>query len=370
MDRARLPQFALAAMLLLIIFGVGLIQAVSEVAGRSQPQLLDILRQAPTASALRTYEHELEQNSWCGQRIRRMTQYAQFMALGDLGPKALRGRDGWLFYRPGLQYLLSPCGEVADAASAIVEFRDALAARGIKLLMIPAPEKPSVYPARLTSLAQVSSTPLNTHTTRLMEQLRGRGVECVDLFAAFAAAAAREKLYLEQDSHWTPIGMKIAAETTAARLIELGWLEKGKMNYLARPVQVSRHGDVLQMVQNPAIAALFEPETIACEQIFDESGAPLEGTADSEVLVLGDSFLRIYERDEPRSAGFVSHLARELHMPIASIINDGGASTLVRQELYRKPELLKGKKVVVWEFVERDIRFGTEGWQHVPLPAQ
>jgi hypothetical protein len=40
----------------------------------------------------------------------------------------------------------------------------------------------------------------------------------------------------------------------------------------------------------------------------------------------------------------------------------------VRQQLARKPALLKGKKVVVWEFVERDIRFGTEGWQVIPLP--
>jgi peptidoglycan/xylan/chitin deacetylase (PgdA/CDA1 family) len=31
---------------------------------------------------------------------------------------------------------------------------------------------------------------------------------------------------------------------------------------------------------------------------------------------------------------------------------------------------LKNKRVVVWEFVERDIHLGTEGWQHVPLPAE
>jgi len=85
--------------------------------------------------------------------------------------------------------------------------------------------------------------------------------------------------------------------------------------------------------------------------------------------VLGDSFLRIYERDEPGSAGFISHLAHALHRPMASIVNDGGASTLVRQELARRPQLLEGKKVVVWEFVERDLRFGTEGWQVVPLPG-
>ncbi len=42
----------------------------------------------------------------------------------------------------------------------------------------------------------------------------------------------------------------------------------------------------------------------------------------------------------------------------------------MRQELHRRPALLKNKRVVVWEFVERDIRLGTEGWQQVPLPGQ
>ncbi len=83
--------------------------------------------------------------------------------------------------------------------------------------------------------------------------------------------------------------------------------------------------------------------------------------------MLGDSFLRIFERDEPGAAGFTAHLAKELQQPVASIISDGGASTLVRQQLYRRPELLANKKVVIWEFVERDIRYGAEGWQNIPL---
>jgi hypothetical protein len=29
--------------------------------------------------------------------------------------------------------------------------------------------------------------------------------------------------------------------------------------------------------------------------------------------------------------------------------------------------MLKGKKLVVWEFVERDIRFGAEGWKDIEL---
>jgi hypothetical protein len=54
---------------------------------------------------------------------------------------------------------------------------------------------------------------------------------------------------------------------------------------------------------------------------------------------------------------------------VASIINDGGGSTLARQELSRRAAWLANKKVVIWEFAERDIRLGTEGWQRVPLPA-
>jgi hypothetical protein len=60
---------------------------------------------------------------------------------------------------------------------------------------------------------------------------------------------------------------------------------------------------------------------------------------------------------------------RALRRPLRSLVNDGGAATLVRQELYRRPVMLRDKRLVVWEFVERDIRFGTEGWQLVPLPS-
>src|SRR5213596_4163216 len=101
-----------------------------------------------------------------------------------------------------------------------------------------------------------------------------------------------------------------------------------------------------------------------------DPGALYTDDPESDVLVLGDSFLRIYQQDEPGSAGFVAHLARELGRPLASIINDGGASTLVRQELFRRPQLLANAKVVIWEFVERDLRLGAEGWQIVPLPPE
>jgi hypothetical protein len=52
-----------------------------------------------------------------------------------------------------------------------------------------------------------------------------------------------------------------------------------------------------------------------------------------------------------------------------ALVNDGGGSTLVRQELQGRPAFLNRKKVVLWEFVERDIGLGLLGWQLVRLPT-
>jgi hypothetical protein len=41
---------------------------------------------------------------------------------------------------------------------------------------------------------------------------------------------------------------------------------------------------------------------------------------------------------------------------------------VVRRQLLRKPELLAHAKVVVWTFVERDIRFGEGGWALERIP--
>ena len=48
------------------------------------------------------------------------------------------------------------------------------------------------------------------------------------------------------------------------------------------------------------------------------------------LLVLGDSFMRMYQTDDPTAAGFISHLARALRLPLTSIVNDGGALVCLR----------------------------------------
>ncbi len=267
----------------------------------------------------------------------------------------------------------SPNADHDDPVAAICDYRDQLAARGIRLVVMPAPNKESIYPERLTRRADALSLAVGPTTHSVLQRLQAAGVEVVDLFELYGEvkrdAADEPGLYLARDSHWSPAGVDVAARAVAERLLDLGWVRRGNTRYSTRSTPTARVGDLLRMLDVPGITTRFAPETVNTRQVVDASTGELyRDDPMAEVLVLGDSFLRIYERDEPGAAGFVAQLARELEQPVTSIVNDGGASTLVRQELHRRPALMTNKKVMVWEFVERDIRLGLEGWQRVPLP--
>jgi hypothetical protein len=131
---------------------------------------------------------------------------------------------------------------------------------------------------------------------------------------------------------------------------------------------VERWGDIAEMTKVPDRRKIWAAEKVDAHQVLDLAAEkPYQDDPASPVLWLGDSFSRIYQTDTPGSAGVIAHVAFHLNRPLASIVNDGGASTVVRQQLARG-DLLQGKKLVVWTFVERDLRFGSKGWALTALP--
>jgi len=377
---SRVKQVFLIIAFITTICSAGLSQLIFELVDGQTPQVAELFIQKPTKANLKAFDRDLQDNCWLAKRLRPWMQYAQFIILGELGDKVALGRSGWLFYKPAVQYLIEPWSPEIDRSqgdifSAVTSFRDQLAERGIKLLVVPVPNKASVYPDMLSRRARQTDQSVSYRTLEIISRLRQDGIEVVDLFAVFKQARAglppdkSTSYYLHQDSHWSPEGMRLAAKTVGQRILELGWVGKGQIQYKLKQVEIKRQADILRMVQVPQIENTFEPERIECIQVVNAAtNQHYQDDPHSEVLVLGDSFFRIYSQDEPYAGGFVAHLAHELGLPLASIVNDGGASTLVRQQLSRNPKLLANKKVVVWEFVERDIRFGTEGWQIVLLP--
>lgn len=376
MHRLRQPQWVLITLFLAILALVPLVQLALEIRQDGHVRALDLFGQPPTAANLRAYERSLESVNWAARASRPWMQFAQFAWLREGGSKLAFGQDGWYFYKPSVNYLLNRPGHVEDPLPAIVDFRDQLAARGIQLLVMPVPNKESIYPDRLAAGATPPAGNLAPPTRDLLERLKAAHVDVVDLFTAFrearqpGGAASEVPLYLAQDTHWSPTGMKLAAQVAARRLCELGWLQPGTLDYTERAVATNRLGDIVRMLQAPSIERAVAPEAVTCQQVFRrDTGALFQEDPSAELLVLGDSFQRIYQRDTPEAAGFIAHLAKELKQPLMGLVNDGGGSTLVREELRNRLSALKYKKVVLWEFVERDIALGLNGWKIVALPA-
>ena len=382
MAQTKRQHVFLLVCFVVIIFVVGPTQIAIELCQGEKPQFTDLFSQMPTRTNLRAFEKDLENASWLLRKLRPWIQYLRFVVLKDAGEKALLGRDNWFFYKPTVQYLIEPWptdegpgDKKSDIISAILDFRDQLAARGIQLLVMIAPNKASIYPDMLNARAGRTKQPVNAHTLKIISQLEQAEIEVVNLFKVFSrdradqSSADSTPYYLSQDSHWSPRGAHLAAKAVAKEIFQLDLIEKGTIEYDLKTGTITRQGDVLRMMQVPQIERRFKPEQVHGAQVMRrDTGALYQNDPHSPILILGDSFLRIYEQDEPGSAGFIAHLARELKFPLASIVNDGGASTLVRQQLCRQPARLNGKRLVIWEFVERDIRFGTEGWQQVTLP--
>jgi hypothetical protein len=380
MKRLRDPNWVLIFLFLGIIGIVPLAQTIIEARGDQGVAALEVFNDWPTAERLRAYEKNLESASWAGRLSRPWIQFIEFKWLKYGGEKAVVGALGWYFFKPGLNYMLARAdarmNATNDPVAAIVDFRDQLAARGIQLMVMPIPNKDSIYPGRLSSRIESGRTVVAPRTRELMAKLRAANVEVVDVFEAFRQARekngdeSRSALYLAQDTHWSPAGVDLVAKLVARRLTALGWVQPGGVDYLEKPAPTPRLGDIVRMLQTPQIDRAVAPENVAAFQVARAENAQLyKDDPNAEVVVIGDSFMRIYQEDQPMAAGFIAHLAKELKQPVLSLVNDGGGSTLVREELCARPPFFMKRKVLLWEFVERDIGIGLKGWQRTRLPA-
>jgi alginate O-acetyltransferase complex protein AlgJ len=126
-------------------------------------------------------------------------------------PSVIVGRSGWLFFA-GDEALASyravqPFAEAELAAwqRRIETRRDWLAARGIRFLVVIAPNKETVYPEFMPeSLNRVRTV---TRLDQLVAHLRAHSsVALLDPRDALRSAKADGILYLKTDTHWNDVG--------------------------------------------------------------------------------------------------------------------------------------------------------------------
>jgi len=343
------------------------------------------------AHRISLYEKGLDEAAFLTRGLRPPVQ-ALLASLGVGNEKAYVGRNGWLFYVPDVESLVRPgfldekqlrcrarAGEgfatpiQPDPRPAILALRDQLAERGIELVVVPTPVKPTIHPCMLTRRRIECDAPIrNPSFGAFVSDLRGAGVRIVDPAPLLRQRALSAPQYLASDTHWRPEAMQAVA-TTLAKEIEDAVEADTLVNWHTRHASHTQLGDIATMLAMPSWQRTVSPETVNTLGVVSPTGTPWRPDPSANVLLLGDSFTMVYSlagMGWGEGAGLAEHLALALGSKLNRLArNDNGAHAsrrLLVDALKRNPHYLDTTRVVVWQFAERELALGN--WQPHDLP--
>ncbi len=348
--------------------------------------------------ALDEFQEALDREARIGRLLRPRAQLLLSSWLGAGNERVYCGRDGWLFYRADVEHVTGPGfltpawlrARVAggkewthppqpDPREAIRRFKRDLDARGIALVLMPTPVKPTIHPERLAGTDHGWSGPVqNSSYARLVEDLERDGVLVFDLAPALLERSRATGLaqYLAADTHWRPEAVEFAAAQLAAYLrAHVALEEVPDPGYRRVPREVTSTGDTLAMLNLPGTQRRYPPEAVVIHQVVGPDGSPWRPSRSADVLVLGDSFSNVYSLASlgwGEAAGLVEQLSYALRRPVDRIVqNDDGAfatRALLRRDLAVGTDRLAGKRVVIYQFATRELSQGD--WKILDLPRR
>jgi alginate O-acetyltransferase complex protein AlgJ len=394
---SRPIALALTAGFLLSIYALPLSQAVLERIDDEPSSVLGVFKRAPSREHLREFEKELEEASFAKSFVQPRVQLwlSRFGRVGN--KRAVIGREGWLFYMPGIAHLAGPSfldrdaqhareleARQADATSgtgatgatnalqadplpAIFAFQHMLAQRGIRLVLFPVPDKTMLQPLQLhgRGAEATASVARNPGWDEFIERLRKQGVPVFDAAPARLSVSEPAR-FLVQDTHWTPAWMEQVARELAQLVTRTSSLPPVAAPLLRSVAQrVERVGDLVDMLKLPESQTLFRPQTVTVHQLQNAEATPWEPDRAADVLLLGDSFTNVFTLDRMEwgeAAGLAPQLSAALGRPLDVIAQNDSGAFATRQALWRElsrgEDRLAGKRVVIWEFAARELSVG------------
>jgi hypothetical protein len=225
--------------------------------------------------------------------------------------------------------------------------------------------KPAIHPERLGDEAWAATNPVprNASYQTFLDELKGHGVLVFDPADEIARTnRADPPAYLATDTHWRPETMQRVAEALAGFVLAHAALPaRPAVGYEAERREARQTGDTAAMLDLPAGQTLFPPERVTLRFVVDADGNPWRSSRDADVLLLGDSFTKIYSLETMgwgEAAGLGEHLSLALQRPIDRIIQNDQGAHATRGLLAREPARLAGKRVVIWQFAARELAFG------------
>jgi hypothetical protein len=183
----------------------------------------------------------------------------------------LVGNAGWLFFnnrRTGLRQALRHDRPFSDDAlilwKKMFQYRfNALQAKGIRYIVVVAPEKSTIYPDQLPSWVKHELMP--DRISQIQQCLAGTGIPFVNLEQDLLQQRRSGDVYFRTDSHWNDVGASIVAR----RILELVRIVCPNVPVISAPtfMQSTASGDLADLLAlhgllTERVTARLTPESV------------------------------------------------------------------------------------------------------------
>lgn len=304
------------------------------------------------------------------------------------------GQEGWVVLASELAYasvgrFWGPDGVaanpsvnpgIADPVPAILDFAQQLKARGIRLIFLPVPTRPVIFPEAVLGKEKLQGFKRPPHLHSGQDEfyalLRTKGIEVLDPTPDFLAAREGEHgaVFIPSESHWTGYGVSLVVDRLVKSLRSEKWL-KGvpKQEYLTPGWStLPWYGHIYRDITDKGGQPKRSPDTIWLPTVrlkTPTGSARIDmRSPDSPIVIIGDSNT-IWWKDH--DASLSQQLAGRLQIGVDVLSTVGGGATNTRLNLVRvihaNPGYGDNKKVIIWCFTARSFRGTADGWRLIPL---
>lgn len=296
---------------------------------------------------------DLSKNIWG------LFNYAAFREGSD---GVLISDNGWLFTTEEFEWPAHALENYRKNMDYIADAARKLEKENITLVIAPVPAKARIYEDYLHPYTFPSYK--EKAYEKFVKDLEGKGIEAVDILSVMQKMKKSEghkvhPLYLKTDTHWTPHGANIAAESVAEYIRAFNLLDKqenfvstkGKpkdfAGDLTRYVPVYMFADYISAPKEN-IVTYKTTEKAAPEEEPEDIGSALFGENVPPVTLVGTS----YSANE--NWNFDGFLKEHLQSDVLNAAEEGlGPFETMQEYLSDQAFLETPPKIVIWEIPER-----------------
>jgi alginate O-acetyltransferase complex protein AlgJ len=269
-------------------------------------------------------------------------------------PGVVLGRDQWLYSDEEFNPVANSEQIEADNFALIKGVQNTLKQHGVQLVLAIVPAKARLYPEHI---GEVSPAGLHDDLYQQFHaQAQQADIFAPDLLSPLQQAKRNGQVFLRTDSHWTPMGAEIAAQSLSRAIASHTPLSGEPQTFVTQSDASKPYkGDLTRFLPlDPLFSNLLpQPDELAqrttkAAENPAAGGDSLFGESEIPVALVGTSY------SANPHWNFLGALQQALHSDVVNYAEDGRGPILPMLK-YLQTDAFKNSapQVLVWEFPER-----------------